>query len=497
MSLINQNFTPLFKKGEKLEIYGQKRFNFYVLVAILTFTFCSIGGANLALKNLENKMSDPFVNLLSVDVPISKRNTIEDLKLKLLAQNLRQEYQYSNITNYVEFPLAFIGPENTKWVKGRSIDLNNPLLEKLLDEDNLISGSGFKFENEIGLIISRRLLDEIGYKSNPTHLMMKFNDLPVPIPIRAIVKELPELNYFVASPFFFFQRTQLGGTSFDIRENNKLNLFLSDRSKSAEFKNKLSSFFKTHPRYKNWDAEILQRNNDQTYQPGVQYSVEFFGFRASGAADYDELVTKLFEEFPEYEFVRIYDFDYNNYPSDFRIDTDKIAINFTSLDKVRAFQYFLFNEYQIEVDIARVRDKENFAFVKILTETISTLLIVFSIVSICFYLYNLLRSHLDKIRPNLGTFLAFGLDQSNLYKLYRDLLFRFLTEAAFISIAGSFLLLFIINYTFGDMENYVALFDWKLFATILILYGAFNWIFRNTIRKLLSRTPGDLIYDRK
>ena len=167
-----------------------------------------------------------------------------------------------------------------------------------------------------------------------------------------------------------------------------------------------------------------------------------------------------------------------------------------ALGVVRPFQEFLFNIFQIDVDIAKVRDKENFAFVKFLTEIISLLLIVFSIVSICFYLYNLLKNHLQKIRPNLGTFLAFGLDQRSLFVLYRDLLLTFLLQATAVSLGISLIFLLGFSYLLDSGSNYFAIFDWKLLSALAILIGSFYLIFKHTIQLILVRTPGDLIYDR-
>ncbi len=498
MSNPNQNFTPLFEKGEKIEIYGAKKFNFYVLIIILTFTFASIGGANLALSDLEDKMSDPFVNLLSIDIPLSKRGVVEDLKRHLAVDTLQEQFKYESVTNYVEFPLAFQGPSTTKWVKGRSIELDNPILQRLLEPDNLIAGTSFQMDNEIGLIISARLLEELGYTAFPSHINMAFNNRLVPIPIRAIVEELPELNYFVASPYFFFQRTQLGGSAFNVISNKTLTLFLPDpdNSISREFQKELESFFSENEKYQTWDADVLKKINAESYQQGTEYTIATYGFNPTKASDFDDFVRDLRMSLQEYNFIRYYDYDYNNFPSSFQIDTDKIAINFTSLDRVRLFQNFLFNAYQIEVDIAKVRDKENFAFVKVLTESISMLLIVFSVVSICFYLYNLLKSHLEKIRPNLGTFLAFGLDQKHLFTLYRQLLLRFLFQATLFSLLGSFVILLFVALLLGALDNYLALFDWKLLSTLVILFGAFYIIFKKAIEEILAKSPGDLIYDR-
>ena len=494
--MTSQHFIPLFKKGEKAEIEGSNQFNFKVLVVILTFTFCAIGGANLALRNLEDKMSDPFVNLLSIDIPSSKATIVENLKRQLSSDSLKNIYNYASVTNYVEFPVAFAGPTRSKWVKGRSIDLNNPILERLIDKDNLIIGSGFQNDNELGLIISQRLLEELSIEGLPTHIQMRFNGRNVPIPIRAIVRELPELNYFVASPFFFFQRTQLGGTAFDVVKNRKFSIYYPGVDESANsFEKSLKKFFSDHEAYQSWDAEILKRKNQEAHTIGTEFSVEFFGFRAEQGSDYDQLTNDLSEAIGE-NFVRYYDYDFNNFPSSFRIEPDKIAVNFITLDEVRSFQNLLYDTFQIEVDIAKVRDKENFVFVKVLTETISMLLIIFSIVSICFYLYNLLKNHLQKIKPNLGTFLAFGLDPVSLFELYRQLLMSFLIKAVAFSLLAACLFLLVISILTESFGNYLAVFDWKLFMTLLILVSAFYEIFRRTIRSILEKTPGDLIYDR-
>ncbi|MFZ9046370.1 MAG: hypothetical protein ACO2ZZ_10935 [Cyclobacteriaceae bacterium] len=494
----SQNFIPLFQKGERAEIYGKANFNFKVLIAILTFTFCAIGGANLSLSYLEDRMSDPFVNLLSVDVPSSKASEADDLIRHLGADSLKDRYNYASITNYVEFPVAFTGPSRSMWVKGRSIEINNPILDRLVASDNLLIGTGFQNDQELGLIVSRRLLDELGYKQLPTHVHMNFNNKLVPIPVRAIVKELPELNYFIASPFFFFQRTQLGGTAFDVESNRKLTLFFNrdkDDADAIQLRKDLVSFFGSNKKYLAWDADIFYRNNNESYLMGTEYTVDFFGFRAEKSSDYDELVTDLKEQL-KYDIIRYYDYEFNNVPSNFKIEADKIAINFASLEDVRAFQVYLYDNMQIEVDIAKVRDKENFAFVQVLTESISILLIIFSAISVCFYLYNVLRNHLQRIKPNLGTFLAFGLNPSYLFKLYRSLLLWFLIKAVGFSLMISFLLLLVLSVLTSSLSDYVHLFDWKLLSTLLILIGSFYYIFKHTIQNILVKTPGDLIYDR-
>jgi ABC-type antimicrobial peptide transport system permease subunit len=191
---------------------------------------------------------------------------------------------------------------------------------------------------------------------------------------------------------------------------------------------------------------------------------------------------------------------------------DEVSVYFYNLDKVRDFAEYLrskFNESGesrdnevIEVDTNTITEKENFNFLSKVTGIISYLLVIFSILAISLFIFNLLKSHLSKVKMNIGTFKAIGLEDSKARGIYFIIIFRFIVFAAL----GSILLAAIIGYMINKVLisnlvvekdiDYFRLFDLNtLIALLSILAASFiiSWL---TIKRMLNKTPGNLIYNR-
>ena len=185
---------------------------------------------------------------------------------------------------------------------------------------------------------------------------------------------------------------------------------------------------------------------------------------------------------------------------------------FSSADKIRDFSNYVLvnlNSHEeirsggvLEVDIAKVKEKENFMFLSGITSIISFILILFATVSVTLFIYNLLKMHLLKVKMNIGTFKAFGLSNHAASNIYFIIIVRFLV----ISLALSLLLAFGFGFLLDKIlpyiqnlesgESYFKLwyhFTWITVGLILITTLTVSWF---TIRNILSKTPGDLIYNR-
>lgn len=498
----NLDFKTLFLKGEKKEIQGHNQINMKILLGILLITFISTGTSNIVLKDLNAKMNDPFVNLFSIEVPYSKQYVVNELKEDFQNAEKQKEFGFQSISNYSEFPLSFRklandGEDIDLWVKGRSIDLESPILDALLGPDNLILGSAYEYSNEPSIVVTEKLFKSLGYEKLRPYIDMTFDGKVIPVPVKAIVKDLPESNSFLALPFFYFQRIENGARPFkEVESITRLVLYHPDPDRKIECLSFLKEFIAKKEMFNPYELDIYVESNRSTYVTGLDYTVKIFGYKVDNARGHDTLVKELLQSSDIFEFTRIYKLDYSKVDN-LELSTDRLAVNFTNLDNIRNFRNSLFNKYQIEMDLARVIDKENFQLFNILTQGISYALIAFSLAGICFYLYNMIKSHLEKIKRNLGTFLAFGLDPKELYNLYQELLFDFLNKSVVIAFIIGFLVVSSLSYFSSEGLSLMILIEWKTLIVLISLYGAFYTIYRLTIFRLLERTPGDLVYERE
>ncbi|HKK40412.1 MAG TPA: ABC transporter permease, partial [Cryomorphaceae bacterium] len=170
-----------------------------------------------------------------------------------------------------------------------------------------------------------------------------------------------------------------------------------------------------------------------------------------------------------------------------------IAFNFTDLNEIRAFKEDMALD-GIEIDTKQIEVKENFALVSSLTWTISVILLAFGVLSIILFVNNLLRTHLFKVRTNLGTFKAFGLSNSFLNTIYLKIISVFLLIAILIAflLAG---IVDLIEHLIYEESKFNIMSHWVLVA-ILLLVGVSLFISFRTSKKILGDTPGNLIYNR-
>jgi predicted lysophospholipase L1 biosynthesis ABC-type transport system permease subunit len=130
---------------------------------------------------------------------------------------------------------------------------------------------------------------------------------------------------------------------------------------------------------------------------------------------------------------------------------------------------------------------------------LSWAMIVFSIVCIIMFIVNMLQSYFQKVKRNLGTFKAFGMDSGELIKVYVIILMAIITLAITMSILLVWLieaLLPIMNIMKDDTYNYLSLWSAKTIFSIIIVFVATASTVFIVMNKLLKQTPGDLIYDR-
>ncbi|MCD4745504.1 MAG: hypothetical protein K8R58_04330 [Bacteroidales bacterium] len=514
---IHHDFVRLFIKKEGKELLGKKYKNFWYLTAILFITFVAIGFANGSLDYLAEKMDDPFVKNITIEIPSTKNSKIGQIKYELNNDSiLKQKYGLNNIKGFNNVFLSFFTEDNKdnrscRSFVGRTIEIDDPLLEDITGKKNLIIGRSFKNYHDIGLIVTEDFLEKLNYPENLSHALLSLPidpdnniDTIVPLPIIAVVKALPGLNYFAVTQFFYSQkRLSYGGNPFNPIYTKSIKFFINEDSvKCYEFRDEIKNIFNNN-KFKKYDPEVDIYSKNDSYRKGyvVQISLQNIKHELLQVISNE---IKSIKKLEKYNYIQVYNFSFksNNVFDKY----DYLTVNFSNLDKIRDFQEYLSVKYNLGVDMSQIESRENYNFITKLTRILSFLLIFFSILSICMLVSNILTRHLEKIHMNIGTFKAFGINNLTLQKIYIIIIYVFVFVSIIISLFLSWIFGLIngcrilLKFSVLDLEanqTYYNLFDMWTFGSIAAIFIVGFFISYRSANKILKKTPGDLIYSRE
>jgi hypothetical protein len=516
---LSADFSYLFIRKEGKVLLGKKFSNFFFLLLIFIITFFALGFAKGSLSYLYEKMNDPFIKWVSIDVPYAQADIINSI-IKQLSEDKEAQstYNYENVTGYRLYSLPFFDKKRKGqyFYLGRTIEPDNSLLSVVLKDSNCIFARNFADKRDIGLIVTTKLLRELGYEPKAAFILMGVPDKSnskeyhqVPIPIIAVVKELPGLTEFFSTPFFYFQRQQpvTLNNPFDPTQTPHVELVSTEKERSAnKLKDAIENFMNNNERFKKYNPMVFIMPYKNSFYPGYQLTIAIEPDTSSTLRD--EIYTAMMEDrsISSHQFYR-----YSDYTTKFTnenaemIRIDRLIVQFSSLDKLREFKQYLSRKHEIRMEMGQVESLENYNFISHLTEIISIILMIFSVITIILFISNLLKNHLERIKMNIGTFKAFGMHHKSLEKIYLSIIFCFifstiiisyLLNVAFGEAGGVRLVLILFRSSVESGENYFSLFNyWTVIAVIFILVSSY-FALRYTAHKVFKRTPGDLIYDR-
>lgn len=517
-------YRQLFRKKEGKVLNGKYFRNWWVVTGLLLFTFIALGFANGALNYLETKLKDPFVMWLIMPVPSARVGVggdVSDILNDLNSPEVRKEYNIHNVQAYADRTFAIIDATSGKPrnCRARSVTMVDNILEDVLSKDNLIMGRKFGYE-ESAVICSQKFLRKLGLPDSVAFL--KFSRkirtaqkdtteyVEVPVPVVAIVRELPGRYDFLVSQHFL--NVYEVKSAFDVYDKADLHFFIHGTLEQAKT---VAESVRKEVKGILIDSLEFEVNGPEESTThvlhGYNVSVASYGDRKRLAVIDSlgrELMQRGFMQAADMKVERFYSFDnLKEQPRD-RENYDAISINLTSLSRVRDLRDFVFNTFNeedsstVEIDITKVREKENFNFMSNMTRIISWLLIFFSALSIGLFLFNLLKMHLARVKPTLGTFKAFGLKDTAMRNIYLFVILRFIASAIVVSTGLAFALgyaLDLLLHRFITIEEGIEYFQMvheNTVLTLVLIVCTTVGVAVFTIRNLLRQSPGDLIYGR-
>ena len=537
------DFPRLFRKRESNSLRGKSSRNFLIVSVILLFTFLAIGFANGSLNYMSEKMNSAFVNLVTFPVPANKagEKAPEELVKKIDKGIYKNQYFYESVSPFVSTGVrCFAFKTNSftklpdtiqaKGAKSRSVDLNIDrgfIEQEILSDKNFIRGNkkGFKNNNDFSVIVSNKFLSDFGYPEDADFIYWTYLTTDttgreaitvsqsLPVPIAAVVEELPGKYYFFfplgAWAAWMNDEESKHFSYFSEYRTVKFFLKSSDQNEIKELAAAFSKDFKAQT-----DNNILSISS-RADTMGASSGATFEFTRPDEAVNHRTLDTLWQKITKTPAFVKIakkivripvfQDPDYN-----FSGDFQHISIYFTKLDKIDEFDAFIRNQNEqdeeqtdkFQIDISKVKEKKNYLFLSKVAIITSFFLVFFSTAAISLFMYFLLSAHLNKVKMNIGTFLAIGLSANKARAIYFSIILRFILVALMISSIIAFGVGELINFLLKlnvkseDGMNYFIFFDWITLATFLIVLTTSLVVSRFTIRRILFKSPGDLVYNR-
>jgi ABC-type antimicrobial peptide transport system permease subunit len=332
-------------------------------------------------------------------------------------------------------------------------------------------------------------------------------DLRVPLPIICIVKQLPGMVSMLSTPLFYKETNFPTDQPFNISTYNHqkyLRYFIPENVSVDIWHNRISGLLDKYQAGIIKDSYV--ENYRKSFQKGniIHFEIDTNSQKKGIHADVlDQFIQKSMDPKAN-PLTRIYDYQFGRFDKD-EIGQDYLSVYFTSLDSITQFQQFVQKQLDLKIEMSQINARENYNFVSKLTLITSLFLIIFSIISVSMFLSNLIKSHFERIKKNIGTFKAFGLDNKHLVITYSVISFIFVISAAttaylLANLLGSIGALKILLSGMGlNLEKgylYFNLLTQKSLFTFLIIIVLSTLIVFIRLIRMLKHTPGDLIYER-
>lgn len=513
-----KEYLKLLVGRESKVVLGKGYSNLWLLTIVLIATFVSISFSNGSMIYLNEKMNDPFTNWVNIANEFGDDNFVE-FKQRLDEVETQERYLFEDVQSDYYFAFTFIGENNKSYyLRCRFFErINGNLFNKILEKENVVNNCVIPREqlqnNTLGLVVTESTLLKLGYSldSIPAYInLLTFaengeaydleiidrNKTNTPIPLLAVVKRLP-MNMDVIGANFFYIQTEAVDKPLNIDKeqyHRDLRYFVAEQS-VAVFESKVKSLIPDSLQ-RSFEFYDDPRPETITWKPGKSFRL-YVGNLSTSLQAYLDINNRILSTFSDEEVVRIYDYVTSDY--DMGVQTTYLSVQFSRLDSIRSFERLAKEEYNVQIEMSQVNAKENFNAVSIMASILSTAMIIFSIVCIIMFIVNMLQSYFQKVKRNMGTFKAFGISTQELIGVYILILFTIIMTAIVLAL---FLVwaVEIILPLFGILKDgefsYLALWNAKTICSVLVVIASTIITVYVVMKKLLGKTPGDLIYDR-
>lgn len=485
------NYIVTFSNKEFDSLLGRGKRNLIVCGFLLFISIFSIAFSLGAFNQLKERMDNPYTNWVTMPVLYQYRDNLPQLIDYFQKDENKEKFGLKSLNYYVKDASRIYVPALGKyrtWV-GRSIDFKEEITSRIFHPSNILAiQDGFDLESKDNLFkyyVTESFCEEVNI--DPKKAVGSFlsildwesNEKIMLFKVGGVLKNLPNhASFIISEELTNLFREPYEKTGFVNSGVETKFTLISQLDQKEKIKALLGEKFSDS---ESEQINILGLNTiKQTYYTNgfIEDNIRKEIFKATKSSN--DSVSFL---------------DNWNMVIDFKnIDNPMyVSFNFKALDKIRDLQAFLKDRYMMEIELSVVEERDNFSMVSQLTYFMIISIIIVSLLSFSIFLYNLIRNHFEKIKPNIGTFMAFGMSGKEINFIYTRTIFKFLVYSWIITFI-SLLVLFLIFMKFTtfklDLTHPIIL---MTFVTYNILAYFLTTLI---IRKILSETPGDLIYNR-
>lgn len=521
-------YLKLLITRESKEVLGHHGTNLWLLTLVLVATFASIAFSEGSMRYLRDKMEDPFTNWVSIskstDDNVTSDETFNAFRDSLYDESNMVRYDYKSVltSQYSHYTMVGVGKKND-YLSARFFEqLNTKLIRTVVDEGNLVEGCRLDTtlldDKTMGVIITLNAAIRLGYdeKHLPAYIsFLAYNNgldsmgvelfqneyFPVALPVIAVVRRLPNNAQMLSGNFLYEQLRNGGDTApFHFPSHyeeylRQLTFFVANGQEDA-FKDFIQKAVPDSLRntLNIYDDVGEEYRVMRTWKPGNLYKIDF-GDGSTPLTSYQAVANAIETEFADRSLMcRVFSLDTKDVPSPRSMF---LSVEFNSLKHISEFESFA-KRHHIQLEMEQVHSKQNFNAVTTMASVLSAAMVIFSIVCIIMFMVNMLQSYFQKVKRNIGTFKAFGMNGVELIQVYILLLIAIVCTAVLLALAITYCIQLLLPAIGIEKEgfNYLSLWHTTTYiaTTVILVATVCTVIF--VMSRMLSQTPGDLIYDR-
>lgn len=502
-------------KGELRALIGKGGANLLFLTGVFFLSLFAIGGTRGVLTFLKERMDDPFVQLVGIDIPYGM--TVDECNQWVFGapcpsdvncspesvrrcDNWNKEFSIKDFVA-VHQTARFFSVQHPPSVKAKkptlgwvgNIDESSGLYSCVQSRpENFITDTAtnplFSADCPHGLILSKEFAKKADYNWTTGSGYLWFHMGPdeegIPLPVAAVVANLPEDIDILASDRIFKylkhrRQWALGGHPLHPSTRLSTTHILVEDTSVAQFQQWKSQAYKVWPSQSHFKQHVvLEMRTGSPDIPGMRAPIPennpFFSGDLTGSPDFS------FVFFDDLNRVAAYRDTLRDHPEWYTQTTNKIILDTTDVEA-----------------------KQNLATFESVARTMSWALLILGVLLIMFYMGALFNNHLESNEQNLGTLQAFGFSNTAIIRLY----ILIGSELILLAFALSYCLLFVIGtpgVQFILRTTDVNLYEqvrfqhapmWQLAIAFVILPALAIGL--QVRKRLVGATPGDLIYKRR
>lgn len=475
--MVKSAFIKLFAFPELKSIAGPRYRNLVVLVIMFIITLFAIGLGKTSIEYLRVKMDNPFVKFIKINIPYEANVSSSDIA-NLKDNKIKLRYKFGEVSDaYLDYLTIISSKEQV--LLSRCIKEEEELFQFIISSSSSLLITNNTYANNVnGCVITEEVFNSLNKLDKELgYLKIKKYGIIFSIPICGVVKSLPDdIQIIITDKLFSSIRSDVVWDNKHENHDNYLKVIVGSKVSFNEpgFKEVENESYTEAKAFIKLDVTI----------PTVVFSKMELNYAG--------------------QILRVYELD--RIPSDFNIANKKrdyLTVSFNSLDSIKPFQAYMKEKFKLLIDMNTIESKENFKFFDKLATMLSFSLILFSIISISFFVTNIIISHIQKNKKNLGTLKAFGLSNRIIIALYSlisgiIILFAFILGYLITAIIGQPLFSLLYRAT-GLNTNEISV-NFQLYSFILLV-SIFTilpilLVYFKLKSNLKNSTPGDLIYER-